>query len=74
MIREPALRRHTRWLADDKREGRMPGEAGYDVSAQYVAEQFAQMGLEPAGTDGWFQHETQAAMRALVDAIRRRKS
>ncbi|MDJ0712298.1 MAG: M28 family metallopeptidase [Woeseiaceae bacterium] len=55
LIGKQALRNHVRWLADDDREGRMPGEPGYDVSAAYVAEQFAQMGLEPAGSDGWFQ-------------------
>ncbi len=55
LIRERPLRSHVEWLADDERAGRMTGEPGYDVSAQYVAEQFAQMGLEPGGTGGWYQ-------------------
>ena len=55
LIHERPLRNHVRWLADDERAGRMTGEPGYDVSARYVADQFAQMGLEPAGTDGWYQ-------------------
>ncbi|MCP4300674.1 MAG: M28 family peptidase [Gammaproteobacteria bacterium] len=43
------------YLAADEREGRLPGTRGYDESAQYVADQFAAVGLEPGGTDGWFQ-------------------
>ena len=43
------------YLAADEREGRFPGTRGYDESAQYVADQFAALGLEPGGTDGWFQ-------------------
>jgi Zn-dependent M28 family amino/carboxypeptidase len=43
------------YLAADEREGRMTGTNGYDDAAQYVARQFASMGLAPGGTDGWFQ-------------------
>ena len=43
------------YLAADEREGRMTGSRGYDEAAQYVADRFADMGLEPGGTDGWFQ-------------------
>lgn len=43
------------YLAADEREGRLTGTRGYDESAQYVADQFAAIGLEPGGTDGWLQ-------------------
>ena len=43
------------YLAADEREGRMTGSRGYDESAQYVADQFAAIGLEPGGVDGWLQ-------------------
>ena len=43
------------YLAADEREGRMTGTRGYDESAQYVADQFAAIGLAPGGTDGWLQ-------------------
>jgi hypothetical protein len=33
----------------------MAGERGYDEAAQYVADRFAELGLEPGGEDGWFQ-------------------
>jgi hypothetical protein len=55
LIHKRALKRHVAWLAHDDREGRMTGEAGYDRSAEYVAEQLASMGVEPAGVDGWYQ-------------------
>lgn len=50
-----ALRAHVAWLADDAREGRMAGEPGYDAAAQYVADRFAEFGLEPGGENGWYQ-------------------
>jgi hypothetical protein len=46
------LEAHIRFLADDLLRGRQPGTDGYDIAAAYVASQFRQMGLQPAGTDG----------------------
>jgi Zn-dependent M28 family amino/carboxypeptidase len=43
------------WLADDAREGRGVGTAGLEAAAAYVAEEFREIGLEPGGTDGYFQ-------------------
>jgi len=50
------IQTHVDYLAADDREGRMTGSRGYDEAAQYVADQFAAIGLEPGGSDGWFQH------------------
>jgi len=33
----------------------MAGQKGHFEAAQYVADRFAEMGLEPGGDDGWFQ-------------------
>jgi hypothetical protein len=44
-----------RYLADDAREGRGVGTAGLDSAAVYVAARFRQAGLQPAGSDGFFQ-------------------
>lgn len=50
------LRAHMAFLADDALLGREPGTPGYDAAADYVAEQFQQLGLTPAGTNGsYFQ-------------------
>ena len=42
-------------LADDKLEGRNTGSPGHRKAAEYVAREFEQAGLKPAGTDGYFQ-------------------
>lgn len=47
---------HVRYLADDRLEGRAVGSAGARCAADYIAGHFADMGLEPAGTEGnYFQ-------------------
>ena len=54
-ISQEALSAHLRYLADDSLEGREAGQPGYDLAAAYVSGQFAEMGLEPGGVDGWYQ-------------------
>ena len=46
---------HVAYLADDALEGRLTGEPGYDKAAEYVAGQFTAIGLEPGGTEGFYQ-------------------
>jgi Zn-dependent M28 family amino/carboxypeptidase len=48
------LRSHIEFLADDLLRGRQPGTDGYNIAANYVAGQFLQMGLAPAGNDGGY--------------------
>ena len=43
------------FLADDLLEGRQIGRRGHAIAMRYVAAQFKAMGLEPAGTQGFFQ-------------------
>ncbi|MDP9090518.1 MAG: M28 family peptidase [Pseudomonadota bacterium] len=43
---------HVRFLASDLLEGRGPGTRGGDIAANYIASQFAQYGLKPAGDNG----------------------
>ena len=46
---------HVRHLASDELEGRGVGTAGLDKAGDYIAKQFEQAGLEPAGDEhGWF--------------------
>ena len=54
-ISQEGLSAHLNYLADDSLEGREAGQPGYDLAATYVSEQFAEMGLEPGGHDGWYQ-------------------
>ncbi|MEZ6038038.1 MAG: M28 family peptidase [Planctomycetota bacterium] len=43
------LQKHAYWLADDARKGRFTGSASQQATAEYVAEQFAALGLQPLG-------------------------
>ncbi len=53
---EPSrLEAHVRVLADDRMEGRGTATRGYDLAAQYVAEQMQALGLEPGGVGGYLQ-------------------
>ena len=45
------------FLSSDLLEGRDSGSKGFDIAAEYVASQFRQLGLTPAGDKGtFFQH------------------
>jgi hypothetical protein len=45
---------HVLVLADDQLEGRGTGSPGHRRAAEYVAREFEQAGLKPAGTEGYF--------------------
>jgi hypothetical protein len=54
-ITEENLKATTSYLADDARNGRLVGSPGHEDAANYVAEQFEKIGLQPGGDGGWFQ-------------------
>ncbi len=43
------------YLSSDYLEGRAPGERGEQLAAEYLAKRFEEMGLEPKGTEGYYQ-------------------
>jgi Zn-dependent M28 family amino/carboxypeptidase len=47
-----AIKDHMTFLADDALEGREAGTRGYDIAANYVAAQYALLGVKPAGDNG----------------------
>lgn len=49
------LQTHIAYLADDKLEGRRAGSAGEKLAMEYIADQFKTLGLQPRGTDGFYQ-------------------
>jgi hypothetical protein len=51
LLLQERIRAHINFLADDLLRGRQPGTEGYALAAAYVASQFRQMGLIPAGAD-----------------------
>ncbi len=46
---------HVKFLADDSLEGRDTGSEGLLKAETYAVEQLKKAGLEPAGTNGYFQ-------------------
>ncbi|HTK95240.1 MAG TPA: M28 family peptidase [Terriglobales bacterium] len=48
------IRAHDRFLSDDLLEGRGTGQRGGDIAARYMAEEFEQYGLKPAGDNGTY--------------------
>ncbi|HEX2208915.1 MAG TPA: M28 family metallopeptidase [Longimicrobium sp.] len=68
-IRPEALRAHMEFLADDRLEGRESGTRGYDLAALYVAAQFQEMGLQRAGSDGYFQHVPLRVARLVPGSV-----
>ncbi len=53
-IAAQAIRAHAEFLSGDLLEGRATGSRGYELAAAYVAAQFRQYGLTPAGSEGGF--------------------
>jgi hypothetical protein len=53
-IRPEAIRADMRFLADDLLEGRGTATRGQEIAAKFMATQFEQMGLEPAGDNGTY--------------------
>lgn len=46
---------HIAVLSDDAMEGRGTGTPGHERAAAYVVGELEKLGLQPAGTDGWYQ-------------------
>ena len=52
------LKKDVSFLAADQLEGRAIGTEGEEQAAQYLADRFKQLGVEPKGTSGFFQEFT----------------
>lgn len=59
-----SFRAHVAFLADDLLEGRGIGTPGHEIAANYIAQHFARLGLQPAGDNSsWFQRVNFAESR-----------
>jgi hypothetical protein len=66
-VRPDALLRHVEVLASDAFEGRKPGTPGEAKTIQYIASQYASLGLEPAAGGGsWYQPVSLMVRRAVA--------
>jgi hypothetical protein len=59
------------WLADDAREGRRTGEPGAEAAAAWIAERFAELGLEPLGDDGTYLQRFDATVGVRIGEANR---
>ncbi|MFY9557705.1 MAG: M28 family peptidase [Blastocatellia bacterium] len=57
VITPASLMNHIKVLASDQFEGRGPGTHGEELSINYLADQFKQIGLGPGNTDGTYFHK-----------------
>src|SRR5690554_5111700 len=55
---EKAVQAHLEFLASDLLEGRDTGARGHEIASAYIAAKYTALGLEPAGTDGYYQRIT----------------
>lgn len=56
-IQAEGIRAGMRFLADDLLEGRGTGTRGHEIAAKYMATQFEEIGLKPAGDNGTYFQE-----------------
>jgi Zn-dependent M28 family amino/carboxypeptidase len=60
-ITPDGLLAHIKVLASDELEGRAPGTKGEELSVNYIADQFKQIGLKPGNPDGTYTQEVPLA-------------
>jgi peptidase M28-like protein len=53
-MRAEGIRAGMRFLSDDLLEGRGTGTRGHEIAAKYMASQFEEIGLKPAGDNGTY--------------------
>jgi hypothetical protein len=59
---------HIKYLASDELEGRRPGTPGIEAAAEYIAKQFADAGLEPAGENGTYFQTFEVRLGKKIEA------
>ena len=70
-IEASRIEAHMRFLASDELEGRATATPGYQSAAEYVAEKFEELGLEPAAGEGsYYQSVPLIAGHLLADECR----
>ena len=55
-INAESLMNNVRTLCSKEFDGRLPGSEGYNKAAKFAADKFKDIGLAPAGNEGYFQY------------------
>jgi hypothetical protein len=58
---------HVTYLADESRQGRLPGAEGHRQAAEYVARELEKAGVRPAGDGGYLQQVRLRSRRTLEE-------
>ncbi|WP_394826741.1 M28 family peptidase [Pendulispora albinea] len=67
LITPDAIAAPTRYLSDDKLEGRLPGSRGSKLALEYLAGEFQRIGLKPGGDGGtYFQRVPLVGLAAQI--------
>ena len=61
------LEHEVEWLADPQRTGRMTGTPGAEAAAQWIADYFRKIGLQPLGSDFFFPFDFNSGERVLPE-------
>lgn len=62
------LKNHVAYLSSDKLEGRRTGTPGEEEAAEYIAMQFEKAGLQPKGTNAFYQEFSVAEGKEITAA------
>ena len=57
-VPENKIKEDVMFLSDDELEGRVTGSEGEKAAGDYIAQRFKDLGLEPKGSEGYFQEFT----------------
>jgi len=68
-IRRSELAGYVKYLASEQLEGRQAGSRGGHAAARFLAEQFARLGLEPAGIHGAYWQPFDSGLQNVVGRI-----
>jgi len=58
--------KHLKYLASDELKGRMTGSEGFSKAADYVANEFKNIGLQPFGDDGTYFQKVSLSEQSIV--------
>ncbi len=61
---------HVRYLADDALQGRSLGTPGGKAAALYLAQEFKELGLQPAGTNGQYLQEIERGGQNVLGLLK----
>ncbi|MCY7376101.1 MAG: M28 family peptidase [Pyrinomonadaceae bacterium] len=66
---EAKIKSNTKYLSDDKFEGRAPGSKSGEAAAQYIADELKRIGVKPANNGSYFQPVSLVAVKTNPQTV-----